>query len=222
MKAAIIILAAAALPAMAGQPANIATTPWEVSPGPLVASPITVELGAGYNYAVHKAMEMGTPNARVNTYNVDLTSVYHLDDHNALTMRLGYATGSGRETADYTGEGDLLRNRIRSNSFSLMPGYRYTQPINDKLSAFAGANIGIGNTSLKYKDSNDLSLYKSHDSDWGFVYSAEAGIRYALNTNLDIFAAYQFSGSTAQPEIDRVNSRKQISHGLRIGVGMKF
>ena len=55
-------------------------------------------------------------------------------------------------------------------------------------------------------------------------------MRYAINTNWNVFAAYQFSGNTASPKFTAsgeggtfsLRSKKQNFHGVRIGVGYTF
>ena len=228
MKKTLAIIALAA-PALAGTKPTAAPAPTP-APAPVV-SPWAVELGAGYNKAAkspfHSGKDWFGPQKKVNTWSWDLTGVYKLDENNALTLRLGYAYGNRQQD-----EAD----RIITNTWCLMPGYRYTYALNDKWSAFAGANIGVASHAWRVKegvdeeDDDDNGPSTFHKSGWGFAYSAELGVRYDINTNWNVFAAYQFSGNTASPKFTAsgeggtfsLRSKKQNFHGVRIGVGYTF
>ena len=233
MKKTLAIIALAA-PALAGtKPAVTPATAPTPTPAPVV-SPWAVELGAGFNKAAKVTFptteDYGQDQKKVNTWSWDITGVYNLDENNALTLRLGYAYGNRQQDLDV---------RYITNTWCLMPGYRYTYALNDKWSAFAGANIGVASHAWRVKegvdddpdagdDDNGPSTF--HKSGWGFSYSAELGVRYAINTNWNVFAAYQFSGNTASPKFTAsgeggtfsLRSKKQNFHGVRIGVGYTF
>ena len=234
MKKTLAIIALAA-PALAGTKPTAAPAPTP-APAPVV-SPWAVELGAGYNKAAkspfHSGKDWFGPQKKVNTWSWDLTGVYHLDENNALTLRLGYAYGNRQQD-----EAD----RIITNTWCLMPGYRYTYALNDQWSLFAGANIGVASHAWRLKmdaddgedgddEGDDVDVPRSiHKSGWGFAYSAELGVRYDISTNWNVFAAYQFSGNTAAPKYKisgpddtfSLRSKRQNFHGVRIGVGYTF
>ena len=220
MKKTLAIIALAA-PALAGTKPTAAPAPTP-APAPVV-SPWAVELGAGYNKAAkspfHSGKDWFGPQKKVNTWSWDLTGVYKLDENNALTLRLGYAYGNRQQEEDV---------RLITNPWSLMPGYRYTYALSDKWSAFAGANVGL--VSFAWLDKEKEDLGNNHKSGWGFGYSAELGVRYAVCGNWDAFVAYHFSGDTASPryivtrggQSTSIRPKKQNFHGVRIGVGCKF
>lgn len=218
MKKTLAIIALAA-PSLAGTKPAVAPAP-APAPAPVV-SPWAVELGAGFNKAAkspfHSGKDWFGPQKKVNTWSWDLTGVYHLDENNALTLRLGYAYGNRQQEENI---------RIITNTWSLMPGYRYTYALSDKWSAFAGANVGL--VSFAWLDKEVLG--NIHKSGWGFGYSAELGVRYAVCPNWDAFVAYHFSGDTASPryivtrhgQSTSIRPKKQNFHGVRIGVGYTF
>ena len=234
MKKTLAIIALAA-PALAGTKPAPAPAPVP-TPAPVV-SPWAVELGAGFNKAAKVTFptdeEFGQDQKKVNTWSWDITGVYNLDENNALTLRLGYAYGNRQQD-----EAD----RIITNTWCLMPGYRYTYALNDQWSLFAGANIGVASHAWCLKmdaddgedgddEGDDVDVPRSiHKSGWGFAYSAELGVRYDINTNWNVFAAYQFSGNTAAPKYKisgpddtfSLRSKRQNFHGVRIGVGYTF
>ena len=234
MKKTLAIIALAA-PALAGTKPAPAPAPVP-TPAPVV-SPWAVELGAGFNKAAKVTFptdeEFGQDQKKVNTWSWDITGVYNLDENNALTLRLGYAYGNRQQD-----EAD----RIITNTWCLMPGYRYTYALNDQWSLFAGANIGVASHAWRLKmdaddgedgddEGDDVDVPRSiHKSGWGFAYSAELGVRYDINTNWNVFAAYQFSGNTAAPKYkisgpggtSSLRSKRQNFHGVRIGVGYTF
>ena len=234
MKKTLAIIALAA-PALAGTKPAPAPAPVP-TPAPVV-SPWAVELGAGFNKAAKVTFptdeEFGQDQKKVNTWSWDITGVYNLDENNALTLRLGYAYGNRQQD-----EAD----RIITNTWCLMPGYRYTYALNDQWSLFAGANIGVASHAWRLKmdaddgedgddEGDDVDVPRSiHKSGWGFAYSAELGVRYDISTNWNVFAAYQFSGNTAAPKYKisgpddtfSLRSKRQNFHGVRIGVGYTF
>lgn len=217
-KIAIIALACAA-PVMAGTPVVIAPAP---APAPAV-NPWSVEIGVGYNFAGRDLVKhsVGGEEA-INTLGVDLTGVYAINDNSALTIRFGYSFGDEVDS-EARSWGERLETDV--HTFSLMPGYRYTHALTDKVSAFCGVNVGVANMSVKdHARWMDGDVQSWHDSAWGFGYSAEAGLRYALCPNTEIFAAYQFSGNTARLSQDKFEGKnhRQFYNGIRTGVSIKF
>ena len=220
MKKTLALIALAA-PALAGTKTVVATVPAPAptpAPAPIV-SPWAIEVGTGYNFASKDLFKGVEDQKKVNTWGWDLTGVYKLDENNALTLRLGYAYGSRKQDNDI---------RYKVNNWSLMPGYRYTYALSDKWFAFAGANVGL--VSFAWLDKEKEDLGNNHKSGWGFGYSAELGVRYAVCGNWDAFVAYHFSGDTASPryivtrggQSTSIRPKKQNFHGVRIGVGCKF
>lgn len=240
-------LTIAAIAAMLAAPTMADTT---------AAYPICWEVGASYNFPTKDIINWGdnAPGKKVHTLGADVTAVYKLDENNAATLRLGYATGSatkmynGAELADT----DIMdhfsgRDRYRLHTFTLMPGYRYTKQLNDKLSCFAGVNAGLVNASLKVSNTEDHSLsyigtdgspviydsysyrHAAHASEWGFAYSVELGATYAITENISVFLAYQFSGNSARPKFatdddgtGTISATQQVYHSVRAGVGFQF
>ena len=226
------LAAMVAAPAMANSPATVSEL-------------ISWEVGASYNFATKDIINWGDASGKkVHTLGTDVTGVYKIDANNAATLRLSYATGSASRRDSWVSADEdgfvyargTDRMRYRLHSFTLMPGYRYTKQIDDKLSCFAGVNAGLVNASLKYKVSGDMVdnftgahfSYRdgSHGSEWGFAYSVELGASYAFTDKLGVFLAYQFSGSTARPKLhggpDSVSAAQQIYHSVRAGVSCSF
>ena len=212
----------------------------------VVASPWSVELAGGYQFAIREFQKkpmvsdgstvsrsnMSMP--KVDLISADVTGVYNLSDRQALILRAGYATGDDSAKV----EGDpTARIKDEVDLFTLMPGYRYTMPIyQDKLKAFAGANVGLAYVKYKSKQTGAKDDYyntKVDDSDWGFAYSAEIGLRYDVTEHVGIFAAYQFSGNTADIKRHSYNhgsgnshadsqTRMQVYNGVRAGLSYAF
>lgn len=219
MKKIAIIALACAAPVMAGTP-----TVAPVAPAPAV-NPWSMEVGIGYNFAGRDLIKHseGAEEA-IDTLGVDLTAVRALTDHSALTLRFGYSFG---DEADWEARSWNEKVEMDVHTFSLMPGYRYTHAITEKVSAFAGANVGIVNMSVKdHARWEDGAVGNWHDSAWGVGYSAEVGLRYALCPRTEIFAAYQFSGNTARIRLtdgeDSSTNHRQFYNGVRTGVSIKF
>ena len=219
MKKTIILAAMLALPTFAGQ--KVIVNPAPVAPvAPAVASPWSIELAATYTWGVPDIYLNNNGHCKeIKSIGADITGVYAIDEHQAVTLRFGYTWGG--EKFAYGGE---WWDKTRIHTFSLMPGYRYTDAITDQLSWFVGANVGIANAS--YKESSYVEhhrAYFGHKSGWGFAYSAEIGLRYELTESLDVFCAYQYGGNTASPKNNGYRvAHRQHGHTARVGVGIKF
>ena len=218
MKKTIILAAMLALPTFAGQ--KVIVNPAPVAPvAPAVASPWSIELAATYTWGVPDIYQHVSPCKEIKSIGADITGVYAIDENNSVNLRFGYTWGGEKFAV-----GGEMWGKTRIHTFSLMPGYRYTRPICDKLSWFVGANVGIANAS--YKSSSyigDVRLGSGHKSGWGFAYSAEIGLRYELTESLDVFCAYQYGGNTASPKDMGVRfAHRQHGHQARVGVGIKF
>ena len=233
MKKAIILAAMLALPTFAGQKVIIQQAPVP-APAPTV-SPWAVEIGAFYAWNQPHVYRGIDCHKQVGTIGGDITGVYNLDEHQAVTLRFGYGWGSEKWALGYEDMGvegwSGSWTKVRIHTFSLMPGYRYTGGITEHVSWFVGANAGVANASYKATINSagvdELGPWSGkvnlHKSGWGFAYSAEAGLRYALTEQLDVFCAYQFTGNTASPKLGGYRwSHRQYAHGVRAGVGIKF
>ncbi|MCQ2371706.1 MAG: porin family protein [Akkermansia sp.] len=227
MKKTIILAAMLALPTFAGQKVIVNQAPVAPVAAPAVASPWSVEGAFTYNWALSKIAKDGDCKKKLkNVMGGDITGVYALDENQAVTLRFGY-TWAGRKNA----AGVYGHEKVRQHTFYLMPGYRYTCPIATDWSFFAGVNVGVANASTKDTDYWDYTVagerYRSkesyHKAAWGFAYSIEAGVRYAITESVDVFGAWDFNGNTASCKLPHGGKTKaQINTGFRVGVGVKF
>ena len=270
------------LPALGGQTAPAAPAP---VPTPVVstASPWGVEVGTAYNWAAPDIYRNWSPCKEIKSIGGDITAVYRMDEHSALTLRIGYSWGGEKwaNDVDLSEPDDGMQSNMRiitpghtpvivekfkqmletirqkrrerrpvlqSNAaleveewdgrvgiwtkarvhtFNFMPGYRYTHALTPRLSVYGGVNLGIANAgnklSMYYEHER---LFSAHDSAWGFAYSAELGLSYAVTPMVDVFAAYQFSGNTAKcklrSEYGDITANRLHYHGVRAGVGFRF
>lgn len=205
-------LVALCSPALAGTPEVTVVAP-PVAPEP-AASTSKVEIGVSHMWA---SRDLYKNTDVANTLGGDLTFVEEIDANTAVTLRLGYAWGYGECI-------DNGKDKYRLHNITVMPGYRYSQSIADGITAFAGVNAGVINSSLKlsYYDLQGVKWGTDHDSEWGFAYSAELGLSFNVAEDMDVFVAYQYAGSTARPKIFWERTRTQTYHGVRAGVTMKF
>lgn len=193
-------------------------------------NPWGVELGVSYISAVTKIMksqDLGWGDSpKLTGVGVDLTGLYNLNKNHAFALRLEYDNSDGSYTWPPNEE-----ESYRLHSVSMMPGYRFTQALSSTVSCFAGANIGLACSSLKYKDTwgNDSGKWmrvSMHDTSWGLAYSAEVGLRLALSSHVDLFVAYRFMGNTSRPRLRDTDgvcrTHTQHNHTVRGGVGVTF
>lgn len=207
----IALLALCAAPVMAGTP--IITPAPAPAPAPVV-SPWAIEIGAIGNLANRNINHAGITEA-IDTYGADLTGIYNITENHAITLRFSYAYGS--EVIRYdVGPREKYGIRGELTNFSIMPGYRYTTAVTDKLSAFAGVSAGFAHERLTWSNRR----YEDSANDWGFAYAAEIGVSYALCPKTALYAAIQYSGNTS--DHSKFDTKKQSYTGLRVGVNYKF
>ncbi len=198
--------------ATAGQPTPIYPAP---APAPCATPcPYTIELGAKYGFATTDIFRGFSDN--VDTYGGDITLVYHINKCHAFNLRGGYTYGHDSYSVN-----DATR-KVNLHTFYLMPGYRYTHALNDNWSAYIGANAGAANLSLKDNLRGERFQRKDHNSDYGFAYSGEVGLRYRLCDASELFLAYEFFGSTANPGVRDGHTKKQTYNVVRTGVSFQF
>lgn len=204
-----LALIALAVPALAGTNEPVAT----VAPAP-AAPCCALELGLTGNFATQNLAKrsVGYPKD-IDTMGVDLTAVHSFTPKHALTFRVGIDQGD-ETTRIFTDREKVYLRRI-----SIMPGYRYTHPLSAKTAAFAGVNAGLVNQHIHYKATG----IKDDDSAWGLGASGEVGASYKLCPSSEIFAAYQINGNNVNNDFGHGRkSHRQIHHGVRVGVGIKF
>lgn len=223
MKLKLTVAALAAMltvPAMAGTPVVTETPEPTTAPAP---EPIAFEVGAFYSFATKDIINWGpgVPGKKVHMLGGDITSVYQIDDSSSATVRLGYGTGSATRHDGFGG-----RDRYRLHTFTLMPGYRYSVKVDDAVTCYAGVSAGVTNSSLKYKYSSPWGGHTKHGSEWGFGYSAEVGVSYAVSQDVSLFLAYEFSGNSARPTLNygvvKFSANQQVYHTIRAGVSCQF
>ncbi len=217
-KSLILALSLAAAPIFAGEPAPVTVAPI-VTPAPVCACPVSVELAAGYGLS-NTDIYKGAESKEIDVYTFDITAVYAINDKHSVNLRFGYAFGDECQRVDYSSiETDV-------HTFTLMPGYRYTHALTEKTAAYIGANVGVANVSVKDCEDYPGYRFKSHGSDYGFAYSAEIGLRHEICENWALFATYMFCGSTAEPDVKgeyyTAPTHKQRYHVFRVGAAYEF
>ncbi len=206
MKKSIILALALALPAMAGVETSVPETP-VAAPAP-TCSAFGVEVGAVYTAALNDVLP-GIDG--VNTWGVDVTGVYDLTPNWATTVRVGWATGSD----DYPGA------ELSVENWTITAGLRYSAPITDKLSWYAGGEIGLAYSTYEI-ESNIAKISVDYD-DWGFAYGIEAGLRYNITPCMYVYGAVHYSGNFAEPDFGYgIEASEQAGYGVRMGIGGKF
>lgn len=201
---------------------------------------LTFEVSGTANFAMNdlfKGME-AERNASVHTYGSDIAIGHTFEKYHSFNLRFGYAYGNADQDIinAWVGGSDTVTFNYDLNTFYLTTGYRFTYEVTPGVGLFLGVNSGIVNHSVKIKVRDtyvsDYASYQDaigeHKSEWGWMYSFDAGCTVDLTENLYLIMAYQFSGSTAAPRFggkdDNVGilTRAQYHHSVRIGVGFKF
>ncbi len=206
-----IALASLTSIATAGQPTPVICPAPAPCPAP---SPYSFELAAKYGFATTDIFRGVSDN--VDTYGGDLTFVNRLNEHHSINLRGGYTYGHDSYSMfDAT-------HKINLHTFYLMPGYRYTHAFNPRWSGYIGANVGAANLSVKDNLRARDFQRKDHNSEYGFAYSGEVGLRYRLCEVSELFLAYEFFGSTANPSVRDGSTKKQTYNVVRTGMSFRF
>ena len=193
-------------------------------------SPLSMELSSGYNFALREVTKDVEGAPKINTVGLTFSGVYRLSAKDALVANLSYATGSKSESGiDIDDEGSYkFTDDYTLDTYALTVGYRRMFDLNDKISAFVGVNLGIANNRVKVKeDDSDGFEMTIKGSAYGFAYSLEAGVDYAVTENANIFLIGQFAGNTASPEykiygVKIADGCDQLNLALRVGVRCSF
>lgn len=193
---------------------------------PNADNPFSLEVSAGYNFAT-KALAEDCP--KINTVGITLTGIYKLDENSSFTVNLSCASGSKKESwldidnyGLYTGTDEYT-----IDTYSLTMGYRYTAHLNEKITGFAGANIGIASLRGKNEGSVNGEPLSISASAVGLAYGLEIGASYAVTPKVNIFLAAQLTGHTAKPDYKLMGypiakGKDALDIGLRAGVHFSF
>ena len=172
----------------------------------------------------------GTKNAPYNCAILDFELEYArvLHPRHAFTLSMGYATG-GRNHNGWiveNGERRSFSDNFDRRFYSLMGGYRFTQPLDgQRCRLYLGAkggldiqslNVDIGRdwrrddkeyeSDMKYNPSTGEyeSRKKKHhgrkDFAFGAAYSAYAGIEWKIDKNMMLSLGYAYRGTTSKPD----------------------
>ena len=120
-------------------PITVVDVPPVVAPAP---SPWALEIAGVHTWTMADADDRMH---NINTWGVDVTGVYDLTPNWAATVRVGWATGSD----DYVNPTE----EIKVENWTITVGLRYSAPITESLSWYAGGEIGLAYTT--YEDTVD-------------------------------------------------------------------
>lgn len=189
-----------------------------------------LEVNAAYNFAlkdISKAEE-GVPAFRVDTYGVDLTALYAINEHHAINIRFGYATGDDEHTLYDSYKGIVISDNIKVEvqNIYIMPGYRLKTSLNDSLSFFGGVNVGLAQTKGKIEESFVGESYSESKSKWGFAWSAEIGLAQKIANTGSVTLSVQLMQLLGRPdfgdEYESARAESQLNLGVRLGYSCQF
>lgn len=198
----------------------------------------SVDFTLGYGF-------MAVPDSKYATdvATFELEGAYNLTPQQSVTLSLGLAGGG--ETNDYWvreggkhGHADYypFTDSFDRYSFTLMAGYRYTQPLTRWISLQAGAKCGLDVQTLDVDYGYGWSGYPYGDycdgrsnTKAGMAYAGYVNVLIHVSPHADVVVGYQFRGSTAKPTpetYDRDQSQARCGamrwHEVRIGAAFHF
>lgn len=195
------------------------------------------ELLIGYGF-------LAVPNSKYATDVVtcELEGAYKLSPQQEITLSLGLAGGG--ETNDYwVRSGDRhhhesypFTDSFDRLSFTVMAGYRFTQPLTRSVSLQLGAKCGLDVQNLDVDYGYGWSGYPyDHYRDGksstsvGMAYAGYAHLLFHMTNYADLVLGYQFRGSTAKPSPKSNDPEWQPAHvsalrwhEVRIGAIFRF
>lgn len=194
----------------------------------------TVDMLIGYGF---KAV----PNSKYATDVVtcELEGAYNLTPRQAITLSVGLAGGG--ETNDYWVHEERphrdypFTDSYDRLSFTVMAGYRFTQPLTRGVSLQAGAKCGLDVQTLDVDYGYGWSGYPYNyrdgksDTQAGMAYAGYVNLLFHVARNADFVVGYQFRGSTAkpspstgEPEPQRFHTSTMRWHEIHIGAAFRF
>ncbi len=185
-----------------------------------------IELNAAYNFALKDIWKAGdgVPAYSVDTYGVDLTALYTINQNHSLNIRFGYATGDDDHTVLYD---DQIPEKIKVEveNIYIMPGYRLTTPLTESLNFFGGVNLGLARTKGKVEASVSGETLSESKSKWGFAWSAEIGVAQKVTKTGSVTLSLQLMQLLGRPKFDELADGKpesQLNLGVRLGYSCQF
>ena len=127
----------------------------------------------------------------------DVVFGYNFCDSFAAELEVGVLANSissisGNQLSDFGASADLYQIPLLVNAV-------YRLPLKGPLTAYVGVGVGGAATILQ---GNNVPLFNFNpnssysDVDYTFAYQAMAGLKYAINRNIDLGIAYKFIGTT--------------------------
>ena len=188
-----------------------------------------LEVNAAYNFALRDLSEGNAEvlTYSVDTYAVDLTALYAINQHHAVNIRFGYTTGDDEHTVYYGYEDYVFPVNVKAElkNIYIMPGYRLTTPLTDSLNFFGGVNVGVAQTKGKLEASAYGKTLSEKKDKWGFAWSAEVGAAQKVSGTGSLTLALQMQGLYGRPTFDQVLAGKtgiQLNLGVRLGYSCQF
>ena len=188
-----------------------------------------LEVNAAYNFALRDLSEGSAevPAYSVDTYGVDLTALYAINEHHAVNIRFGYTTGDDDHAVYYEVRDYVFPVNVKAEmeNIYIMPGYRLTTPLTDSLNLFGGVNVGLAQTKGKLEASAFGKTLSESKDKWGFAWSAEVGVAQKVTNTGSVTLALQMQGLYGRPTFDQVLAGRpssQLNLGVRVGYSCRF
>lgn len=231
MKKSIIIALALAVPAMAGDEKSSPITVVDVPVAAPAACPFALEVAGTW---ITPLQDADDDFHDLKMWGVDVTGVYKLNDNWAVTLRGTWASGTdasrGSDAVDNWSQSWVDKADI--TNWTITAGMRYTAQLTQKLSWYAGANIGWGRTEMRYTTgwswydsldhAGDSDGMKVEGDDVGVAYSVEMGLKYNITENLYATGSVGFRGMTTEPNFEFDRAGQQTGISVSAGLGWQF
>lgn len=215
MKKIAILSLAAIAPLFAGEPEETLTL---IQPQENSFTTFEIEMGGFYTLPTcHFAKGVD----KVDFLGMDITAAYYITENWAITMRAAWAYGEPDPTQDMPliGDNDIFSDDVDAHMWSMIPGIRYRQQIDENHFWFAGGGLGIS--------SYDINAPMHEPDSTGMGYNFEVGLQWNLpvSTNSSQKEEYPYGyisvfgeGGFNYPH----GIKNQFNIGIRAGVRIVF
>ncbi|MDO5450980.1 MAG: outer membrane beta-barrel protein [Akkermansia sp.] len=146
-------------------------------------------------------------------FGLELQYGWHFTPAQALTLTMGFASGSEDcHSATLQEGGDIWEEcyRFSRGRFSLMGGYQVSRNLTPWMSVYAGAKAGLDVSTFEIRNRGMVSrTHRGHydccddhsHSTGGFAYAGTVGMSFNVSPRVTLDLGYQYYGSTTKPKV---------------------
>lgn len=183
------------------------------------------EVSAVYNVALKDvADDVG---CKVNTYGLDMASLYKIDKHHSVNIHFALATGDNDEDGSDRDVNSKNSEPLNAEliDFTIMPGYRFTTALTKSVDIFCGVNAGLVWSHAELTNAYGKSEISEKQSKWDYAWGAEIGTTHRFSEDSRLMIAISLQSIHAQlpfRKLSECKANRQLRLGIRAGYTSLF